>query len=461
MRLWKGSVGGAFALIVAMMVTACGSGGQPQASTGKTVVTLAYSSNYVLDTTPLTTEYYNSIAKQFDAKYPHATVKLVPIAGSYTDIVDKLSLLYRSKSTAPDVAEMPTEQIGGWASAGYLLPLNKYLPTSAWWSTFPSAVQGEGTFGGKVYAVNQGENDEFMYYDKTIFQRAGLPVPWQPKTWQDIITAAQAIKAHVPGVSPLWVYSGNASGASGVLQGSGNLLYGTTTPQIQDPQTGKWVVDSPGIRVVLGFYHAVDSLGLGAPVSDLFSPSGIGDPTTMFAKGQLGIAIGSNYYGGGWTKTVSAPYFPAAPSVIGVAPVPTENGQAPGSATTIGGWDLALAASSPHPSYSWDLLNLMENAQNEVTVGNYAGFVPPSSQYGKDPAFVNFAPPFNAMSVQVLPDGRSIPSSSNFAVWAYGFNEATGDMALHPGMSVQAALNVFKGYVTNQLGASSVETIGG
>lgn len=429
------------------------------ASSSKVVVTLAYSSNYVLDTTPLTTKYYNSIAQQFDAKYPSATVKLEPIPGSYNDIVTKLSLLYRSASTAPDVAEMPTEQIGQFASSGDLMALNKFLPKSAWWPTFPKVVQQEGAFGGKVYAVNQGENDEFIYYDKAVFEKAGLPAAWHPKNWAEILKAAEQVKEKVSGVYPLWLYASNLSGASGVLQGAGNLLYGTATPYIQDPKTSKWVTQSPGIDAVMKFYHEVYSNGLGVPLSILPANGGIGDPTTLFKEGKLAIAIGSNYYGGGWTKLVSSPYWPQATKVVGATPLPTEFGQAPGIATTIGGWDLALAAATKSPQYTWDLLNLMEDAKNSLTVANYAGFVPPSTKFGKDPAFVDFAAPYNAVSVDVLPYGRPIPSSSNFAAWAYGFGEATGDMALHPSTAVSHALSTFQGYVKNQLGSSAVMSV--
>src|ERR1700712_5238552 len=74
----------------------------------KTVVTLAYGSEYVFDTTDFATKWYNDVKADFEKKYPEAEVKLVPIPGGYTDIINKLSLLYRSAKTAPDVAQLPT-----------------------------------------------------------------------------------------------------------------------------------------------------------------------------------------------------------------------------------------------------------------------------------------------------------------------------------------------------------------
>lgn len=446
----------AAAAVMTLGLAACASSG-PASSGGKVTVTLAYSSNFVLDTAGLTTKYYNLIAKEFDHEYPKAHVQLEPIPGVYSDIITKLSLMYHSASTTPDVAEMPTEQIGVFSSAGDLLALNKYIANSAWWKGFPKVVQTEGMSNGKVYAVDQGENDEFIYYNKADLAKAGIPLPWHPKTWQDILTAAEQIKAHVPNVSPLWLNAGTSQGASGILQGAGNLIYGTPTPYIQDPTNGKWVISSPGIDATIQFVKTIESKGLNAPTSDLFN-SGAVQPF-LFAKNKIAIAIGSNWYGGAWTKQVSAPYWPAASTALGVAPLPTEFGQAPGAATTVGGWDLAVSASSAHVQYSIDLLNLMEDAQNEVLVANYAGFVAPNTTYGSTGAFTNFAPPFNAQSTAVLPDGRLIPSSSNFNVWAEGFNDATAQLAQNPSTTVQQALNTFQSYVKNQLGAAAIETL--
>lgn len=447
----------AAAAVMALGLAACGNSAGSGSSGGKVNVTLAYSSNFVLDTAGLTTKYYNLIAKEFDQDYPKAHLQLEPIPGVYSDIITKLSLMYHSASTTPDVAEMPTEQIGVFSSAGDLLALNKYIGSSAWWKGFPKVVQGEGMSGGKIYAVDQGENDEFLYYNKADLAKAGISLPWHPRTWQDILTAAEQIKARVPNVSPLWLNAGTSQGASGILQGAGNLIYGTSTPYIQDPANGKWVISSPGIDATIQFVRTIESKGLNAPTSDLFNTGAI--QPFLFAKNKLAIAIGSNWYGGAWTKQVCAPCWPSASSTLGVAPVPTEFGQAPGAATTIGGWDLAVAASTPHVQYSIDLLNLMENAQNEVLVANYAGFVAPNTTYGSSSTFTNFAPPFNAQSTAVLPDGREIPSSSNFNVWAEGFNDATAQLAQNPSTSVQQALNIFQSYVKNQLGAAATETL--
>jgi multiple sugar transport system substrate-binding protein len=424
----------------------------------KTVVTLAYGSEYVFDTTDFATKWYNDVKADFEKKYPEAEVKLVPIPGGYTDIINKLSLLYRSAKTAPDVAQLPTPALGQFQSSGWLAPLDDHLAGASWWKEFPTAIQGEGRFDGKVYAVSTGENDSQLYYNIAMFKQAGLPVPWQPKSWDDVLTAARAIKAKVSGVVPLWLNVGTSSGDNGLLQGTGNLLNGSSDPTILDPKTNKWVVDSKGLREVLTFTKTVYNEGLGDSLSDLFSPSAVTVPLALFQKGKLAIAVGSNYYGGNWTKTISSPYWAEAPTTIGVVGIPTITGQAPGLATTLGGWDLAVSATTTHKDYAWKLLDVMESEKNQIDAANWAGFVPAAASYTKSDAFVSFAPPYNAVAAQVLPYGMLTPAKAEYEVWSHALQQATGNLAQHKEMTVDQAVAAMKDYVSNQLGADQIET---
>src|SRR5579875_2066372 len=446
----------ALSLAVAAGVAACSgtahTATSPSSGNAKTIK-VAFGSTYVFDTTGLTNKWWNQVAQQFEASHPGIKVQLVPIPGSYNDIVNKLSLLYRNPSTAPDVAEIPTGQIGLWASSGYLRPLNSELPSTSCWNEFP-VVQREGTFGGKVSAVNQSENDSAIFYNKKLFAQAGISVPWTPHNWSDILAAARKIKAKLPGVIPLWFLAGSGSGANGLLQGINNFIVGTATPKIQDGN--KWVVDSPGIRDSLTLLKTVVDEGLDASESQLFSPNAVTTPLALFPQGKLAIAIGSNYYPGNWTKFINAPAWPAAPQTMGVVPIPTEHGG--GIASTLGGWDYAISANSGNPKAAFDLINIMENRQNSIDAANWAGWVPPNKTYWTAPAFTNFA--FSqALFGQILPHATLTPSSANYSIWVQGMGNATGQIVQNPNTTVNQAINTLKSYVSNQLGPDSVETL--
>lgn len=445
------------ALSLTAVIGIAGCGGSSTAGSGSgnaKVIKVAFGSTYVFDTDQLTTKWWNQVAQQFEAQNPGIKVQLVPIPGSYNDIVNKLSLLYRSPSTAPDVAEIPTGQIGLWQSSGFLMPLDKYLPSSTWWSKFPAVVQSEGTFGGKVYAVDQGENDSALLYNKTMFRKAGIAVPWKPTNWNDILVAARKIKASLPGIIPLWLNAGSGSGANGLLQGINNFIVGTATPKIQDGN--KWVVDSPGIRDSMTLLKQVYSEGLGASVSQLFSPNAVTTPLALFAQNKLAMAVGSNYYTGNWTKFINAPYWAQAAQTMGVTPIPTQSGG--GIASTLGGWDYAISANSGNPSAAFKLINIMENQQNSIDAANWAGWVTPNKDYWTAPAFTNFAP-YQLLFAQILPHSTLTPSSGNYSIWVQGMGNATGQLAQNPSGSVSSAVSTLSSYVSNQLGGGSIEKL--
>jgi multiple sugar transport system substrate-binding protein len=425
----------------------------------KTVISVAYSETYVFDTEDFTKKWWGGIKTQFEKQHPDVTVQLVPIQGGYDDIVNKLALLYRSPSTAPDIAQMATPTVDRFASSGYLLPLDKYLATTDWWNKFPPAIQSEGAWQGKTYSVNTGENDSMIYYNISLFKKAGLPVPWKPTTWNDILAAGRVIKAKVPDVVPIWLLAGTGSGDNTVLMGVDTLLSGSSTPTIFDTKTQKWVVDSPGLREVFGFYRSIFSEKMGAKLSDLFSTAGVTAPVFMIPKNQIAITFGSNFYGGNWSKLICTPCWAQASQIAGVTPVPTVNGKAPGVASTIGGWDLTVSATTKNPDLTWQLLQLMESKENQIDAANWAGFVPGDADYVKDPTFIQFAAPYNEVSAQVLPDGAIEPANGDYLVWSRGAQEATGALAQHPDTTVDDAIGILTNYVNNQLDPSQTETL--
>lgn len=423
----------------------------------QTTIKVGYSSSYVFDEDADSVTYWNDVKKQFEAEHPGVSLELQPHGGTDTDEMNAIALQYRSASTTPDVIQLPTTYIGQFQSSGYLLPLDKYVSQSGFWARFPKNIQDEGRIDGNVYAVDIGENNSGIYYNKEMLQKAGVPVPWTPHSWSDILSAARAIKEKVPGVVPLWVAAGTSAGPTGVLQGSGALIYSSKTPVIYDTKTRKYVIDSPGLREVLQFYKDVYSGGLGAQLSDLFSPKAVAVPVSLMAQQKLAIAIGSNWYGGAWKEKNRL--WADASSAAGATALPTSQSQPPGQGGTLGGWDVAVSKASKNPDLAWALVDLLQREKFMVFLANKAGFVPPDTEVAKAPEYVDYAPPFNAAFATFLPYDQLLPSNGGFAVWARGIEEATGQIAQDPTISVDAALKTLHDTVVNQLGADQVETM--
>jgi len=114
----------------------------------------------------------------------------------------------QSASTAPDVMYEDTFKVMSDVDAGYLAPLDAYTKGWSDWGKFYDNAKSAGLGAdARRTASRWGTDTRALWYNKDLFKKAGLPVPWAPKTWTDVLAAAKTIKAKLPGVTPLNVYS--------------------------------------------------------------------------------------------------------------------------------------------------------------------------------------------------------------------------------------------------------------
>jgi multiple sugar transport system substrate-binding protein len=452
------------ALVATAVVVASGGAAFASSRTAKDSsgggISVLYTNNYVFDTDALAAAWWKSIGQQWKAANPSTKLTLLGTGGTDVDEMNKAAILFRSAAQTPCVIQLPTTYVGEFAGSGYLASLNSYVKGAsapAFWTGFPAGVKAMSTIGGKVYAVNAGNNDSGLVYNKLMLEKAGIKMPWVPKTWADIITAAKAVHKVDPKVYALWIGAGVGAGPTNILQGIGNLIYGSTNPEMIS-SSGKWIVNSPGLTAALKFYQTVFKDGLGAPTSELFPSDSVGNPPQLMQKGKLAISLGSNWYTGDWLPGSGAAW-PAAASTVGIAPIPTENGQAPGAATTLGGWAYSITQACPNKAAAWKFITLAEDPANQLSTAIGAGFVPPDTSVGAQPAFVKSSL-YQLQFSQYAADGISLPNSTNFPVYARALNTVTGDFAQNPNSeTVASALSTISSLVSEQLGSSSVEPI--
>lgn len=415
-------------------------------------------SDYMFDSTALTVQYGKLITKEWDSKYPRTKLNVIEVPGTDVDEATALALRFKEKSTTPDVVAIETPYLSQYAEAGYVSTLNGFLKVSsapAFWNQMPKPVQNLTTFDAHVYGVSAGVNDQGLLYDKDVFKKAGIPVPWHPKNWADILSAAKKIKAKVPGVVPMWLGAGTEAGPFNFAQGIANLIVGSPTPTLYDRAAKKWVTSSPGIKAAFSFYSQVFAGGMGAPISQLFTSQAIGSPTYAMKDGTLGIMIGANWMPEIWA-VAGTRYWPTAAKHVGAVALPTEFGQAPGTVSEMSGWAYAIAKAAPDEALAWDLVKMNMEAQNQLDVAEWSGFVPADPSVADSKANLAFGGGFNGAFNSFVDHAVSLPNNPNLTVYAQGMNTATGDIAQYPkSTSVKDAINALNQVVTQQLGSNS------
>jgi len=332
------------------------------------------------------------VKQQYEAAHKGSKVVLEPIQADENSYYTKLNLMSRSASTAPDVLYEDTFLVNSDIGAGYLAPIDTYLDKWKDWSQFTPASKTAGKGAdGKTYGVPMGTDTRGLYYNKQIFAKAGLPATWAPKSWNDVLSAARTIKQKVPGVIPFNIYASKAAGEAATMQGFEMLLYGTKDT-LWDDKSKKWIVSSKGMTDSMTFLDTVFKEKLGpSPQDELDTQWGTKVSTDKIPNGKLAIALDGSWQTSNWKKTGQKPW-PEYTSVLGTAPMPTQDGSAPGKTSMSGGWLLSVGSKSKNKAAAFDFIALALNRANTLSYDNAASQIAERKDVASDPKYTSSDP---------------------------------------------------------------------
>jgi multiple sugar transport system substrate-binding protein len=370
--------------LLTLVLQACGGSGPD--SNGQTTITIAYQQ---FGPPPYHTEiWWKKVQQQVQATHPNIKLKLIPIIADEGAYYTKLALMMKSNDP-PDIVREDSFLIGSDVTAGYLAPLDTYLKSWPEYAEqwFPS-MQKITTFEGKNYGMMNGTDVRLIWYNKDIFQKAGLPTTWQPKSWADILSAARTIKAKVPNVVPMNLYSGIPMNEASTMQGMEMLLYGTKDP-LYNYDTKKWIVSSKGFQDSLDFVKQVyDPANLLGPSNDIALTPQAGNTVSqqLLPQGKLGIDIDGSWLPGTWAATGQVPW-PEWQKTLGMAKMPTQSGQDPQYVTLSGGWADSITARSTHKDLAFEVLKIAYTKQSLADYDVEAAQIAPRKDIGDVPAY--------------------------------------------------------------------------
>ncbi|GGN28235.1 sugar ABC transporter substrate-binding protein [Streptomyces fuscichromogenes] len=347
-------------------------------------------------TSKLQANFLASMVKEFTKANPGTKVNLVPVTASENDYYTKIQLMMRSPATAPDLVYEDTALINSDIAGGYLKPLDAYTAKWSDWSQYAAAAKTAvtGASDNKVYGVPDNTDTRGIWYNKQLFTKAGISVPWQPKTWADVLTAARKIKSELSGVTPLNLYTGTAGGEASSMQGFEMLLYGTPAgdKSLYDASQKKWVVGSKGFKDALDFVHTVYSEKLGPSVSDALGANfGTTVGTELIPAGKLAMDIDGSWMPNNWSSSSAKPWKDWE-SVMGEAAMPTQNGQAPGSTSMSGGWAWSIPAKAGNPDLAWKFLESVQTKTNSAQWNALNATIATRTDVASDPTYLNAVP---------------------------------------------------------------------
>lgn len=171
-----------------LMLAACGGETDSTTDSGdKTEITY-----YSFSATPDYEEQLDQMVEKFEEENTDidVNVELVP----YADYFTKLQTLMAGDQ-APDVFELNYENFVSYAEKGALLDLDEYIQND---EEFDSGALNQEAFeayqyDGKQYGMVESFSNVVTFYNKDLFDAAGLDYPTSDWTWADEVEAAKKL----------------------------------------------------------------------------------------------------------------------------------------------------------------------------------------------------------------------------------------------------------------------------
>jgi multiple sugar transport system substrate-binding protein len=366
------------------------------------------------------------------AKGRTAHVNFQPSGAADEDYKSKVALDLKTGSGA-DVYSIDGIWVGEFADAGYVKPIEDLVGRAradAWegWSQIPPAVQGNMSYNGKRYGVPLGTDGRVIYFNRKLFAQAGLPADWQPRSWDDIITAGQALKAKLPGVTPIQLNAGTAMGEATTMQGILPLLVGAGRQIWSD---GKWQGDTQAVRDALGMYQKIYGGGLGDPVLQQ-DAKGRDKSFQEFAAGKIAILLEGDYF---WRAVVEPTKgiakMPDRDQTVGYAMIPAKT---PGAGirgqdfvSMSGGSGHVLNPATKYPQQAWELLQFMNS--KDATIASLGGSSRLTQRRDVNDEILSNEPMLSYVAQKVLPLTAYRPGFAVYPQVSQALQQATLDVA--------------------------------
>jgi multiple sugar transport system substrate-binding protein len=356
----------------------------------------------------------------------------------------------------PDVAWIDLFWVPELAEAKLLLPLNKYVEAWPIWDEYYDPAKKAGSHKDVVYGIMYGTDVRMIYYNKELFKKAGIAIPWQPYSWNGLLATARIIKEKLPGVIPLQINAGTDMGEATTMQGlymvllgAGGLLY--------DWDTNKWIIDSPMLRDTIDFYKQVyidEKLG----DAEMQVTAKSRDKTfEAFQQEKIAMLVeGTWFYSSVIAPNGSVP-IPDRDERIGWAAMPGKGTLGtPTFACISGGTGFAINPNTKNADLSWELIKTALRPDVLVELFNIKPFSPIYKEFVELPTVKENA--FIADTSKVLMPYTTVrPGKPEYPEISYQAQLLTEQIVT--GVSPEKALENYGQGVIAIVGAENVEKL--
>lgn len=342
---------------------------------------------------------YRQVVDAFTQKHPAVTVEMVniPNAGDYRK---RLAADFAAGVPA-DVTLINYRRYAQFAAKGILEPVGPYLTQS-------SVIQ-EGDFyepalapfywQGTLICIPQNLSSLVVYYNKTLFDEAGVPYPKDDWTWDDFLQTAQRLTLDSNGDGKTDIYGLGTEAsifrvAPFIWMNGGDLVDNPEKPTALALDTAEtrealqWFID------LLMTHHVVPSA----------AEEQAENSESRFINGRLGMFFNSRR---------GVPTYRTIDNFDwDVAPLP----QGKSKATILHADAFCLSAASQNKMAAWKLIEFANSPEGQTILAQSGRTVPSLKVVAESPAFLDpqAKPQHSRVFLDSIPYLRSVPVIANW-----------------------------------------------
>ncbi|MCI1902001.1 MAG: sugar ABC transporter substrate-binding protein [Bifidobacteriaceae bacterium] len=240
-----------------------------------------------------------------------------------------------------DVFWMPPEYLPKYVNGDKLLDMSEDIKKdSVDMGKYPKSVVEALSKNGKVWAMPKDYSTVGLWYNKTLFDKAGVSYPDDSWGWKDLASAAEKL-------------TNKAAGQYGIVADNDSNFYSSLMYQNNVKVTdanGKSEIDTPAMHEALNFANSFLKKGYSPSISDQASTT----PDQYFESGKAAMI-----YSGSWMPSE----YTASGQKVDVAPLPKGKIRA----TPMAGLGYAIAKNTKNADAAWKYVKFMSGkTANEI-----------------------------------------------------------------------------------------------
>jgi multiple sugar transport system substrate-binding protein len=361
---------------------------------------------YQLWGSPQEGEAWQKVAKEFEAQHPDIKVKVE--VNDWDSYWEKIRVLMAG-GTPPDVFAMDAPLYPDWQSRGVLLNLQPYIDAEPGIldDVYPITLEAYKTKEG-YFGLPRDFQTIVLYYNKDMFDAAGVAYPNDTWTYDDFRKAAKALTKDTNGDGTIdqWGFWAEVMDPE-PYWGAVVWSYGG---DIVDVANGKTLI---GSDKALQAWHFINDMWLedkSMPTQEQLRQYG----TDGFQAGIAAMGVSGHW---------SVPDYAPAKFKWAVAPMP----KGPtGRVTSVNSAGFVIAKASKHPKEAWEFVKFAFGPAGQSELAKIGLAVPIRKSVAESPAYLEqtSAPIDHKLFIDALQYAHLKPVFRGYEEWSAAVGDA-------------------------------------